>query len=167
MPAVLLALDAELVARSTQRRATDRRRRLLQGAFETASRRDELLTEIRASAGPRGDAGSAYRKLAPAGVGLLDRRRRGRGRRADRRHDHDGRDRRHRASATIAYRATAVESALIGTDGRAAAIAAAAAHADGRPDGRRRHPRRRDVPGGRWPRSYARRAIEAALAPLG
>ena len=60
LPACLLALDAELVARSATRRADDAGRRLPPGAVHRpASRPDEILTEIRLP-GPRDDAGSAY-----------------------------------------------------------------------------------------------------------
>ena len=76
---------------------------------------------------PRGTAGRLPEARA-AGVGLLDRRRRrGRRRRAGGSISHAGS--RSPASARHAYRAKAVEAALVGTDGSAAAIAAAAEHA--------------------------------------
>ena len=63
LPAVLLALDAVVVARSAARGereiATDA---FLEGAFTTALAEDELVTEIRLPA-PSGTVGSAYEAL--------------------------------------------------------------------------------------------------------
>ena len=86
---------------------------------------DELLVMIRRPALPAG-AGGAYRKLAqPAsGYALVGRRRR--------RRDRSGGTRSRMRGSRVtgvgehAYRATAVETALIGSDGSAGAIAAAA-----------------------------------------
>jgi carbon-monoxide dehydrogenase medium subunit len=127
LPAVLLALDAELVARSAERgeRVVPIGDALL-GPFTTGLERDELLVEIRL---PRasGAYGSAYRKLAQrasgfaiAGVaavlGRTDAAR-------------DGAFDDVRVAVTGVgeqpYRASAAEAALVGTAGDAAAVAAA------------------------------------------
>ena len=162
MPAVLLALDATFVARS----GTGERRipasTFFQGPFQTALAEGELLTEIVIQPASQ-ELGSAYRKLSqPAsgysivGVAAVV-----------------GRAGSKIGTANIgitgvgdvAYRASAVEKAFIGSDGSAAAIAAAAAHAtDGQTvasdihaDGTYR---------GRMAAVYVRRAIEGALEAL-
>jgi carbon-monoxide dehydrogenase medium subunit len=127
LPACLLALDAELVARSASGERTIPVDGFFQGAFATGLQPDEILTEIRLP-GPRDDAGSAYVSLenpasgyAIVGVAAIVISGDGRG----------------IGTANIAltgvgevpYRARAVESALAGSDGSPASIAAAAAHA--------------------------------------
>ena len=163
LPACLLALDAELVARSATGERTIPVDGFLQGAFTTGLQPDEILTEIRLP-GPRDDAGSAYESLenpasgyAMVGVAAVV-------------FSGDGRA---IASANVAltgvgevaYRARAVESALAGSDGSSAAIAAAAEHAT---DGVTVNS---DIHAGRDYRTrmavvYTRRAIESALGRL-
>jgi carbon-monoxide dehydrogenase medium subunit len=163
LPACLLALDAELVARSASGERTIRIDGFLQGAFTTSLQPDEILTEIRLPA-PRDDAGSAYVSLenpasgyAIVGVAAVVISGEGRG----------------IGSASIAltgvsdaaYRATAVESALAGSDGSTASITAGAEHAT---DGQTVND---DFYAGREYRTrmaavYTRRAVEAALARL-
>ncbi|MDQ2965782.1 MAG: xanthine dehydrogenase family protein subunit M, partial [Chloroflexota bacterium] len=121
------------------------------------------LTEVRLP-GPRDDAGSAYRKLKQrasgyAIVGVAAVVVRGPDRKiAEARIGITG-------VSDVAYRATAVEKALIGSDGSAKAIAAAAAHAT---DGRTVNG---DIHADTEYRTamavvYTRRAIEGALARL-
>jgi carbon-monoxide dehydrogenase medium subunit len=163
LPACMLALDAEIVVRSPKGERTIRAGDFFKGAFTTAIASNEILTEVRLP-GPRNDAGSAYRKLtqrasgyAIVGVAAVVVR---------------GSDRKiseARIGITgvgdVAYRATAVEKALIGSDGSAKAIAAAAAHAT---DGRTVNG---DIHADTEYRTamaaiYTRRAIEGALARL-
>jgi carbon-monoxide dehydrogenase medium subunit len=128
LPACLLALDAEIVARSQGGERTIPATAFFTGAFETALASNEVLTEIRLPA-PRDDAGSAYASLeqsasgyALVGVAAVVVR---------------GGPGGPIVFSTVAitgvgetaYRATAVEGALTGSDGSADAIAAAAAHA--------------------------------------
>jgi carbon-monoxide dehydrogenase medium subunit len=128
LPACLLALDAEIVARSQGGERTIPATAFFTGAFETALASNEVLTEIRLPA-PRDDAGSAYASLeqsasgyALVGVAAVVVR---------------GGPGGPIVFSTVAitgvgetaYRATAVETALTGSDGSADAIAAAAAHA--------------------------------------
>jgi carbon-monoxide dehydrogenase medium subunit len=128
LPACLLALDAEIVARSQGGERTIPATAFFTGAFETALASNEVLTEIRLPA-PRDDAGSAYASLeqsasgyALVGVAAVVVR---------------GGPGGPIVFSTVAitgvgetaYRATAVEAALTGSDGSADAIAAAAAHA--------------------------------------
>ncbi len=162
LPACLLALDAELVARSASGERTIPVDGFLQGPFATSLQPDEILTEIRLP-GPRGDAGSAYASLenpasgyAIVGVAVVVFAGGGGG----------------IGSANVAltgvgdvaYRARAVESAL-GSDGSPAGIAAASDHAtDGVTVGS-------DIHAGRDYRTrmaavYTRRAIESALNRL-
>jgi carbon-monoxide dehydrogenase medium subunit len=163
LPACLLALDAELVIRSVGGERTTGVDGFFDGAFTTGLLQGELLTEIRLP-GPRDDAGSAYVALQqPAsGYALV-------GVAAVVLGDGTGGI----ASATIAltgvtetaYRARAVEAALLGSDGSAASIAAAAAHATDGIDVWS------DIHADRAYRTamaviYTRRAIEAALARL-
>jgi aerobic carbon-monoxide dehydrogenase medium subunit len=127
MPACLLALDAELVARSASGERTIAIDGFFQGPFATGLERGEILTEIRLP-GPRDDAGSAYVCLEQTAsgyalVGVAAVVFVGDGRRI--------------AGANVAltgvgdhaYRARAVEAALAGSDGSAGSIEAAAAHA--------------------------------------
>ena len=163
LPACLLALDAEVVARSASAERVIPIDGFFEGPFVTALRPDEILTEIRLP-GPRDDAGSAYASLqqtasgyAIVGVAVVV-------------FVGDGRS---IAGANVAltgvgdhaYRARAVESALAGSDGSAAAIESAAAHAtdDIEVAG--------DIHADSAYRTamaavYTRRAIEAALARL-
>jgi carbon-monoxide dehydrogenase medium subunit len=163
LPACLLALDAELVARSSGGERTIPVDGFLQGAFTTGLQPDEILTEIRLP-GPRDDAGSAYVSLQnPASgyamVGVAAVVFSGAG----------------GAIATanvaltgvsdIAYRARAVEAALTGSDGTAGSISAAGEHAT---DGQLVND---DIHADRDYRShmaviYTRRAIAAALARI-
>jgi aerobic carbon-monoxide dehydrogenase medium subunit len=163
LPACFLALEAEIVARSPKGERTIQAAEFFKGAFTTSLGDDEILTEVRLP-GPRDDAGSAYAKLkqrasgyAIVGVAAVVVR---------------GADRsitEARIGITgvsdVAYRATAVEKALIGSDGSARAIAAAAAHAA---DGRTVNG---DIHADTEYRTamaavYARRAIEGALARI-
>jgi carbon-monoxide dehydrogenase medium subunit len=163
LPACLLALDAELVIRSAGGERTTGVDGFFEGPFTTALQPGEIVTEIRLP-GPRDDAGSAYVTLEQpasgyamvgvAAVVIVN--------------DHDG-----IVSANVAltgvgdhpYRASAVESALAGSDGSKASIAAAAAHAT---DGVEVNS---DIHADREYRTamaavYTRRAIESALARL-
>jgi len=132
---------------------------------QTAIAEDELLTEVRLP-GPRDDAGSAYASLeqpasgyAIVGVAAVVIRSAAKGPIG--------------ASAIaitgvgpVAYRASAVEKALAGSDGSAAAIAAAAAHAtDGVTVNSDIHADREYRT--EMARVFTVRAIEAALARLG
>jgi len=164
LPAVLLALDAEIVARSKRGERVIPSDGFFKGAFETDLADDELITEIRLPAA-RDDAGSAFVALSQrasgysivgvAAVVIVD----GKG---------------SIATAGVAltgvgdapYRAKAVESALVGTDRGAAAIAKAAAHAT---DGVTVNG---DIHADAAYRTamaevYTRRAIEAAVGRLG
>jgi carbon-monoxide dehydrogenase medium subunit len=163
LPACLLALDAELVARSSSGERTIPINGFFEGPFATGLESGEILTEIRLP-GPRDDAGSAYATLqqpasgyALVGVAAVVISNGSGG----------------IAQAMVAltgvgdtpYRATAVEAALAGTDGSPASIAAAAAHAT---DGVEVSS---DIHADRAYRTamatvYTRRAIEAALARL-
>ncbi len=60
MPAILLALDAEVVARSARKERTIPITEFFEGAFASALAPDELITEVRLPGG-RDDVGSAYR----------------------------------------------------------------------------------------------------------
>jgi aerobic carbon-monoxide dehydrogenase medium subunit len=163
LPACLLALDAELVIRSATGERTTGVDGFFEGPFTTALQPGEIVTEIRLP-GPRDDAGSAYVTLeqpasgyAMVGVAVVVFA-----------NDKDG-----IATANVAltgvgdhpYRASAVESALAGSDGSKASIAAAAAHAT---DGVEVNS---DIHADREYRTamaavYTRRAIESALARL-
>ena len=161
LPACLLALDVELVARSSSGERTIPIDGFFEGAFTTGLRPDEILTEIRLPA-PRDDAGSAYASLEnPASgyamVGVAVVLFSGDGKAIDSA----------RVALTgvseVAYRARAVESALAGSDGSATAIAAAAEHAT---DGLTVND---DIHADRDYRThmavvYTRRAIETALS---
>ena len=62
MPALLLVLEAEIVARSIRGERSIAAVDFFRGPFETALEPDELITEVRLPAG-RDDAGSAYRAI--------------------------------------------------------------------------------------------------------
>jgi carbon-monoxide dehydrogenase medium subunit len=127
LPAVLLALDAEIVARSRRGEKVHPADGFFTGAFTTALADDELITEIRLP-GPRDDAGSAYASLAQrasgysiVGVAAVVIK--------------EGGSAITKAAIALTgvgdapYRARAVEEALLGNEGTAESIAAAAAHA--------------------------------------
>ena len=127
LPAVLLALDAEIVARSKRGEKVYAADGFFTGPFSTALAEDELVTEIRLP-GPRNDAGSAYAALSQrasgysiVGVAAVVIK--------------EGGSAITKAGIALTgvgdapYRARAVEEALIGNEGNAEAIAAAAAHA--------------------------------------
>ena len=163
LPAVVLALGATVVARSSSGERTIPADEFFRGPFQTALRDDEILTEIRLP-GASDTVGSAYRSLTQlasgysiVGVAAVVARSAGSISMAQ-------------IGVTgvgdVAYRATAVEQALSGTDGSADAIEAAAAHAaegqtvasDIHADGKYR---------ARMAQVFVRRAIEGALAALG
>jgi carbon-monoxide dehydrogenase medium subunit len=126
MPALLLALDASVVIRSGNGERVVGIDGFFQGAFSTDLAEDEILTEIRLPATPAG-AGMAYCSIEqPASgysmVGVAAVVGRAGGSISSARIAITG-------VADIAYRATAVEKALIGSDGGSAAITAAAGHA--------------------------------------
>lgn len=160
IPAAALALDAVLALRSVEGQRAGPVDGFFQGAFETAIKPTELVVEVRIPRGPSG-AGAAYRQLTqPAsgysmvGVAAVIARSGGVITHA-------------RVALTgvgeIAYRAKAVEQALLGSDGSAAAIAAAAEHAT---DGQQVNS---DIHADAQYRGamaivFSRRAIEAAFA---
>lgn len=164
LPAALLALGAEIGLRSAAGSRTVPADGFFEGAFKTSMRHDELLTELILPA-PLDNAGSAYATLeqpasgyAMVGVAAViivgdDNRITRAGIGITGVHDH-------------AYRAPEVEDALVGTDGSAEAIAAAARHATVDVE------INSDIHAGSEYRAamavvYTRRAIEAALARLG
>ena len=163
LPACLLALDAEVVARSARGERTIPIDGFFQGPFATALEPDEILTEIRLP-GPRDDAGSAYVSLEQTAsgyalVGVAAVVVRGDGGRIG------GANVALTGVGDHAYRAAAVETALAGSDGSAASIEAAAAHAVDGIDVAS------DIHADSAYRTamaavYTRRAIEAALARL-
>jgi carbon-monoxide dehydrogenase medium subunit len=158
-PAIALALDYSAVLRSRRGERVVPLDGFFVGAFETAMEPDELLISLRRGPLPAGAAG-AYRKLEqPAsgysivGVAAVVAMAGGSVSHA-------------RVALTgvgeVAYRAKAVEAALMGSDGSAAAVAAAAARAT---DGQTVNG---DIHADRDYRThmavvYARRAIEGAL----
>ncbi|HEV7603808.1 MAG TPA: xanthine dehydrogenase family protein subunit M [Candidatus Limnocylindrales bacterium] len=163
LPACLLALDAELVIRSAGGERTTGVDGFFEGAFTTGLQPGELLTEIRLP-GPRDDAGSAYVSLqqTASGYALV-------GVAAVVIGDGGGGIKEAMVALTgvgdRAYRARAVESALAGSDGSPASIAAAAGHAtDGIDVSSDIHADR--AYRGAMAAVYTRRAIEAALARL-
>jgi len=163
LPAVILALGATLAARSSSGERTIPAGQFFQGPFQTALRDDEILTEIRLP-GASEAIGSAYRKLAQrasgysiVGVAAVVARSGGSISMAQ-------------IGVTgvgeVAYRATAVEQALIGGDGSAGSIATAAEHAsDGQTVASDIHADAEYR--ARMAQVFVRRAIEGALAALG
>jgi carbon-monoxide dehydrogenase medium subunit len=163
LPAVVLALDATLVARSASGERTIPAGEFFKGPFQTALRDDEILTEIRLP-GASEAIGSAYRKLAQrasgysiVGVAAVVARSGGSISMAQ-------------IGVTgvgeVAYRATAAERALIGTDGSTEAIAAAVEHAsDGQTVASDIHADAEYR--ARMAQVFVRRAVEGALAALG
>ena len=163
LPAVLLALDAQIVVRSQAGERTIPADQFYEGAFVTTIGENELLTEIRIPS-MNGGAG-AYAKLEqPAsGYSIV-------GVAAVIGPDGNSRTGSVRVGITgvgdVAYRATAVEQALAGGDLSPEAIRAAAAHAaDGQlvaSDIHADRPYRTQMAG-----VFTRRAIEEALRRLG
>jgi aerobic carbon-monoxide dehydrogenase medium subunit len=164
LPAVLLALDAEIVARSKRGEKIYAADGFFTGAFTTALADDELITELRLP-GPRDDAGSAYASLSQrasgysiVGVAAVVIK--------------EGGSAITKAAIALTgvgdapYRARAVEEALLGNEGTAESIATAAAHAtdgvtvsgDIHADAEYRTA---------MAAVYTKRAIEAALERLG
>jgi carbon-monoxide dehydrogenase medium subunit len=164
LPACLLALDAELVARSAGGERTIPIMSFFEDAFQTGLQPDEILTEIRLP-GPRDDAGSAYVSLeqpasgyALVGVAAVVAR-----------SGPGGAITLARVALTgvgpVAYRAAGVEKALTGSDGSANVLAEAASHAV---DGVTVNA---DIHADRTYRTemakvFTRRALEAALARI-
>jgi len=127
LPAVLLALGADIVARSKRGEKVYPVDGFFTGAFTTALADDELVTEIRLM-GPRDDAGSAFVSLSQrasgysiVGVAAVVIK--------------EGGSAITRAGIALTgvgeapYRAKAAEAALLGNEGTAESIAEAAAHA--------------------------------------
>ena len=159
MPAVLLALDAEVVARSARGERTIPITSFFEGPFTSVLEADELITELRLPGG-RDDVGSAYRSIEQpasgysiAGVAAVVGGRSG--------------DRWGFCSVGVTgvgeqpYRASAVEAALTGS----ASLEEAAAHAT---DGITVNS---DIHADREYRTHVatgvvRRALEAAIARL-
>ena len=163
IPAILLALDATLAIRSGSGERVVPVEGFFEGAFSTDLAEDEILTEIRLPAAPAG-VGMAYASIEqPASgysmVGVAAVVGRANGTINHARIALTG-------VAEHAYRATAVEQALGGGDGGAAAIGAAAAHAvDGQTVAS-------DFNADSEYRSamavvHVQRAVEAALAAIG
>jgi carbon-monoxide dehydrogenase medium subunit len=164
-PAVAIALGAELVLRSTGGERVVPAEQFLQGAFTTDLRDDEILTEIRIP-GSGAAAAQAYAKLEqPAsgysivGVAVVMARPSG--------PNMEGGILRIGITGVgdVAYRATAVEQALMGSDWGDAALRAAAAHAT---DGQMVAS---DIHADRAYRTamaevYTRRALESALGRM-
>ncbi len=159
LPALALALDYSLVLRSSRGERTVPADGFFVGAFQTAIEPDEIL--VKGVRGPLPDgAGGAYEKLAqPAsgyaivGVAAVVAMAGGAVSHA-------------RVALTgvgeVAYRAKAVEDALMGSDGSASVVAAASEHAaDGQTVNGDIHADR-DYRA-RMAVVYTRRAIEAAL----
>ncbi len=159
LPAVALALDYSAVLRSSRGERVVALDGFFEGPFQTAMEPDELLVAIRR--GPLADgATGAYRKLAQpasgysivgvAAVVALS----------------GGSISHARVALTgvgdVPYRAKAVEEALLGTDGSADAVSAAAEHvADGQTVNGDIHADREYRT--RMAAVYTRRAIEGAL----
>jgi carbon-monoxide dehydrogenase medium subunit len=163
MPAVLLALDATFVVRSASGERRIPASSFFRGPFQTDLAAGEILTAIVLPAAS-GTLGSAYRKLEqPASgysiVGVAAVVGRSGGSISTARIGVTG-------VGAVAYRATAVEAALIGSDGSGGSIASASAHAaDGQSVASDIHADREYRT--QMAQVYTRRAIEAALAALG
>ena len=146
LPALALALDySSSSLRSERGERTVPLDGFFEGAFQTGLAPDELLVAIRRGPLRAPARRVAYRKLEQPGVGLLDRRRR--------------RGRRSRAAGAItharvaltgvgdvAYRAKAVEAALVGLGRLRGGRRRGGRTRDRRRHRQRRHPRRRGVP---------------------
>jgi aerobic carbon-monoxide dehydrogenase medium subunit len=160
LPALLLALDYSAVLRSKRGERTVPLDGFFEAAFQTGIAADEILVKLVRGALPDGANGSYKKMEHPAsgysivGVCAVVAK--------------SGESISHaRVALTgvgeVAYRAKAVESALMGSDGSAEAVAGAAAHAS---EGQTVNS---DIYADRAYRSmmaevYTRRAIEAALA---
>jgi len=158
-PALALALDYSVVLRSKRGERTEPVDGFFEGAFQTAISPDEILVKAVRGPLPAGSGGSYQKMEHPAsgysivGVAAVVAM--------------DGGVVSHaRVALTgvgeVAYRAKSVEAALMGTDGSAGAVAAAAEHAT---DGQTVNG---DIHADRDYRArmavvYTRRAIEAAL----
>jgi carbon-monoxide dehydrogenase medium subunit len=161
-PALGLAMDYSAVLRSARGERNVPLDGFFKGAFETDIAPDEILVTLQRPPLPAGAAG-AYRRLEnPASgysmVGVCAILARDNGAIAHARVAITG-------VGEVAYRAKAVESALLGSDGGTAAVEAAASHAT---DGISVNS---DIHADRAYRTamaavYTRRAIEAALARL-
>ena len=164
LPACLLALDVELVARSAAGERTIPIKAFFEDAFQTGLHPDEILTEIRLP-GPRDDAGSAYVSLeqpasgyALVGVAVVVARSKPGGAIALARVALTG-------VGPVAYRAAGVEKALTGSDGSAKALADAASHAvDGVAVNSDIHADR--IYRTEMAKVFTKRALEAALARI-
>jgi carbon-monoxide dehydrogenase medium subunit len=159
LPALALALDYSFVLRSSRGERTVSADGFFTGAFQTVMEADEIF--VKGVRGPLPDgAGGSYRKLAqPASgysiVGVAAVLAMSGGSVSHARVALTG-------VGDVAYRAKAVEDALTGTDGAAAAVAAAAEHAaDGQTVNGDIHADREYR--ARMAVVYTRRAIEAAL----
>jgi len=126
-PAPALAFDATIRAIGPQGRRDIKATEYFKGTFETALAENEIITEVRFPA-PAGRTGSAYAKFAHPASGFAVT-----GVAAVVTVTADGSVERAAigvtGAAAAAYRATAAEKALAGTNGDAKAIAAAAAKA--------------------------------------
>ena len=161
-PALGLALDYSVVLRSARGERTVALDGFFKGAFETAIEPDEILVALERGPLPAGAAGAYQRLENPASgysmVGVCAVVARSNGAISHARVALTG-------VGEVAYRAKAVESALMGSDGGASAVEAAASHAT---DGVTVN---NDIHADRAYRTamaavFTRRAIEAALARL-
>jgi len=159
LPALGLALDYSAVLRSSRGERTVPLDGFFEGAFQTGIAPDELLVKLVRGPLPAGVGGSYQKMEHPAsgysivGVAAVIA-------------SIGGSVTHARVALTgvgeVAYRAKAVEAALLGSDGSPAAVAAAAAHAtDGQTVNGDIHANR-DYRA-RMAEVYTRRAIEAAL----
>jgi len=160
LPALALALDYEVVLRSKRGERVVPIDGFLQGAFTSDIAADEILTSLRRGPLPAGAQGSYQKMEHPASgysiVGVCAVVARSGGSVSHARVALTG-------VGDVAYRAKAVEAALMGSDGSPAAVTAAAEHAA---DGQTVND---DIHASRDYRTrmavvYTRRAIEAALA---
>ncbi len=159
LPALALALDYSVVLRSARGERTVPLDGFFEGAFATGVAPDEILVRIVRGPLPAGAAGSYQKMEHPASgysiVGVCAVIASSGGSISHARVALTG-------VGEVAYRAKAVEAALIGSDGSAAAVAAAAEHAT---EGQTVNG---DIHADRDYRArmavvYARRAIDAAL----
>jgi aerobic carbon-monoxide dehydrogenase medium subunit len=160
LPALLLALDYSAVLRSKRGERTVPLDGFFEGAFQTGIAADEILVKLVRGPLPAGAKGSYQKMEHPASgysiVGVCAVVAKSGGSVSHARVALTG-------VGEVAYRAKVVESALMGSDGSAASVAAAAANAA---DGQTVNS---DIYADRAYRSkmadvYTRRAIEAALA---
>ncbi len=159
LPALGLALDYEIVLRSQRGERVVPADGFFQGAFATAIEADEIMVSLRRGPLPDGAKGAYRRMEQPASgysiVGVCAVIAKTGGSISHARVALTG-------VGEVAYRAKAVEAALLGSDGSAASVAAAASHAT---DGVTVNS---DIHADREYRTqmavvYTRRAIEAAL----